>query len=131
VPIIEEDDNGRRTVSHEADYRDLNEEAFFEELIYLADIEASNIPIFEVYMKYFGHGTPDFKPICLTSLIDPEYDRVIGLEDMAEHYHVLPEAGGWNDQTNMLVEAFGCIRSAKIQYDRVYADKVAAKYSKR
>ncbi len=130
IPVIDEDEHGRRRIQPEADLKLLTEDDFFDELVSVAEVEDLNIPIFEVFMKYFGQAKPDFNPICLTSLIDPEYDAVIALEDKAEHYHILPYGGGWHDQTAMLVEAFDCIRSAKIQYDRVYTEKVQAKVRK-
>ncbi len=129
MPVIEEDDNGKQVISNEAEYKELNEEDFFEELLELADVEALDIPIFEVYQKYFGYSSSDYKPICLTSLIDPDYDNIIGMEDKAEHYHILPYGGGWDNQPHKLVEAFDCIRSAKIQYNRVRTEKIEAKFT--
>ena len=128
--MIGEDEYGRRKLLLEADLKLLDQDDFFDELVGVAEVEDLNIPIFEVFMKYFGQAKPDFNPICLTSLIDPEYDAVIALEDKAEHYHILPYGDGWYNQTAMLVEAFDCIRSAKIQYDRVYSEKAQAKIRK-
>jgi len=99
--------------------RTLNQEKFFETLVEIAEYEPPDMAIFKVYMKYF-HSMDKGMSVCLTSVIEPDYDFVISLEEKAEKYGVLPNAGGWFDQSNMLVECFECIRKARIEYERDY-----------
>ncbi len=95
-------------------------------LVKLAGYEPPHMSLFSVFMKFF-HNLGEGRSVCLTSVIDPEYDSIISLEGMVKEYGVLPESGGLFDQTNKLIECFNCIRKAKIDYERDYYKSIEKK----
>ena len=101
----------------------IDKEEFINLLIDLQSHEPPDVPIFEVYMRYYGpyHGG---KHACLTSIIDPEYDHVISLEERCEHYKTLPYNGNLCDQPAMLIECFDHIRKANNDFEKSYFEKL-------
>jgi len=102
----------------------VDEEGFLEMLSEIAVHENPLYSLFDVYSIYYGGQWSACKTVCLVSVIDPEIDYLVSLEETCGKYHCLPEKGGLYDQSRKLMDAFQHIRIAKAQYQIAHDEKM-------
>lgn len=93
---------------------EVTEDNILEEVDRVASI-FPDMPPFETVRTYFK--VP--QELCLMGLADEEYGKIIALEAACREYHVLPYAGGVEDQPTGLLQAFDVIRETQNEYQRI------------
>ena len=92
-------------------------------MVKIAQHDSPSATIWDIYKSYYFGQWNATKMVCLTGVIDPEFNDIMILEETCEKYHVLPETGGLYVQPAQLMEAFYHIRTARAQYLEVLERK--------
>ena len=70
-----------------------------------------------VMFRFFG-GSGGSIEICPLSIVSYDLSRVLVMAEHCERYHVLPQQGALEDQSNWLMEAFDQIAQAKAEFEK-------------